>query len=92
MEVRVASPLDHPGQMPLGRVGFVVPKAGHGSVQRNLLKRWLKELCRRELLPRLTGHEIVIIARRESYAQRFTELRAIIAQLCSRLGLVADTQ
>ena len=38
---------------PHARVGFVVPKYGHSSVERNRLKRRLRELVRRRLLPSL---------------------------------------
>jgi RNase P protein component len=38
---------------PHARVGFVVPKYGHSSVDRNRLKRRLRELVRTQLLPSL---------------------------------------
>jgi ribonuclease P protein component len=39
--------------LPHARVGFVVPKYGHSSVDRNRLKRRLRELVRTRLLPSL---------------------------------------
>lgn len=39
--------------LPHARVGFVVPKYGHSSVDRNRLKRRLRELVRTQLLPLL---------------------------------------
>jgi RNase P protein component len=36
---------------PHARVGFVVPKYGHSSIDRNRLKRRLRELVRTQLLP-----------------------------------------
>jgi len=39
--------------LPHARVGFVVPKYGHSSVERNRLKRRLRELVRTRLLPAL---------------------------------------
>jgi RNase P protein component len=39
--------------LPHARVGFVVPKYGHSSVDRNRLKRRLRELVRTRLLPAL---------------------------------------
>jgi hypothetical protein len=42
-----------PSAMPHARVGFVVPKYGHSSVDRNRLKRRLRELVRTRLLPSL---------------------------------------
>ncbi len=48
LEVRIlASPLRH------SRVGLIVPKYRHGSVERNRVKRRLRELARLELLPAL---------------------------------------
>jgi RNase P protein component len=38
---------------PHARVGFVVPKYGHSSADRNRLKRRLRELVRTQLLPSL---------------------------------------
>lgn len=42
-----------PSALPHARVGFVVPKYGHTSVDRNRLKRRLRELVRTRLLPSL---------------------------------------
>jgi RNase P protein component len=42
-----------PSALPYARVGFVVPKYGHTSVDRNRLKRRLRELVRTRLLPSL---------------------------------------
>jgi RNase P protein component len=42
-----------PSALPHARVGFVVPKYGHSSVDRNRLKRRLRELVRTRLLPAL---------------------------------------
>jgi RNase P protein component len=39
--------------LPHARAGFVVPKYGHSSVERNRLKRRLRELVRTRLLPAL---------------------------------------
>jgi RNase P protein component len=43
--------------LPHARVGFVVPKYGHTSVDRNRLKRRLRELVRTRLLPSLRPPE-----------------------------------
>ncbi len=42
-----------PSALSHARVGFVVPKYGHTSVDRNRLKRRLRELVRTRLLPSL---------------------------------------
>jgi len=68
-----SSPLPHP------RAGIVVPKHKHNSVQRNRLKRQLREVVRLEVLPRLAragvDAEILVRARREAYEAAFAILR-----------------
>lgn len=52
LEVRIlASPLRH------ARVGLIVPKYRHGSVERNRVKRRLRELTRLQLLPALANEQ-----------------------------------
>jgi RNase P protein component len=58
-------------------------------VDRNRLKRRLRELVRIELLPVLTDRpstDIAIRARRESYAAEFAALRDDIVSVAARLG------
>jgi ribonuclease P protein component len=62
------SHLDHP------RVGFVVPKHGKSAVERNLLKRRLRELARTMILPGLPAVDMVIHARPSAYRLGFAEL------------------
>lgn len=68
-----ASPVD------FSRVGWVVPLHGHGTVERNRLKRRLRELARLELLPRLDGADervdVLVRARREAYGAGYDQLR-----------------
>jgi len=76
-----ASPLSHP------RVGLIVPRYGHSAVARNLLKRRLREVIRREILPRVErpplGMDIIIRAKRAAYEAGY-------AELCSGLSELAD--
>ncbi|MBA4071866.1 MAG: ribonuclease P protein component [Gemmatimonas sp.] len=52
VEVRyLASPLRRP------RVGVIVPRFSHSAVERNLVKRRLRELIRMELLPALAARD-----------------------------------
>jgi ribonuclease P protein component len=87
LDVRVlASPLAH------SRVGVVVPRHRHSAVDRNRLKRRLRELVRVELLPALSEHasrDISIQARREAYTAEFSALRDDIQSVAARL---ADAQ
>jgi ribonuclease P protein component len=65
-----ASPLRHV------RVGFVVPKYGHSSVERNRLKRQLREIVRTQLLGTLPGINVVIKALPASYNVEYATLSA----------------
>src|SRR5215203_6160928 len=69
LEVRaVASLLRH------ARVGVIVPKYKHSAVDRNRLKRRLKELARTRLLPLVPPLDVVIRPRPEAYAASFAAL------------------
>jgi ribonuclease P protein component len=80
------SPAAHP------RLGVVVPKHKRHIVERNLVKRRLREIGRTELLPALRGAEVpldlLVRARPEAYGASFAELRdelrALAEELCSR--------
>ena len=67
-----ASPFAHP------RVGVVVPKHRRNSVERNQLKRRLRELLRLQVLPRLSDRssnvDVLVRARREAYDASFEQL------------------
>lgn len=67
------SPLSH------SRFGVVVPKHRHQIVDRNRLKRRLREIARRDLLPSLRERgvtvDLLVRARREAYDADFDELR-----------------
>lgn len=79
-------------RLPYGRVGLVVPKHGQSAVQRNTLKRRLRELSRTMLLPDGAAVDIVIHARPSAYALTFAELSALIAQLRLQIDRVAASR
>lgn len=80
LELRaIASPLPHP------RVGFIVPKHGYGSVERNRLKRRLREAARLELLPAIPAADVVIRARREAYGASYADLRLEVGSAGGRI-------
>ena len=66
------SPVAHP------RVGLVVPKHRRNSVERNKLKRRLREVLRLQVLPRLTDSgaliDLLVRARKEAYDASFEQL------------------
>jgi ribonuclease P protein component len=69
----------------------IVPKHGRRIVERNLLKRRIREIGRRQLLPGLDRSgkpvDVLVRARREAYAADFETLAGEVAQavevLCS---------
>jgi ribonuclease P protein component len=81
-----ASPVSH------SRLGLVVPKHGKNIVMRNRLKRRLREIGRRVLLPSLDeagAHvDVLLRARRSAYHADYEVLLAEVAgtveELCSR--------
>jgi ribonuclease P protein component len=76
------------------RVGLVVPRHKRTAVERNLLKRRLREVLRQDVLPRLElaglAVDVLIRARREAYNATFASLRGQLTewteQRCSRVS------
>lgn len=70
---------DSPSPLPYPRVGLVVPKHRHTVVERNLVKRRLREVLRLDVLPRLeaagVNADILVRARREAYGIPYRTLR-----------------
>jgi ribonuclease P protein component len=77
-----ASPVAHP------RVGVVVPKHRRNSVDRNKLKRRLREVLRLEVLPRLTQTEshvdLLVRARKEAYGASYEQLHDELTEFVER--------
>ncbi len=73
------------------RVGVVVPKYGHKNVQRNLVKRRLKEIARTSLLPSLKKTnrrlDVLIRAKKKAYRSDFSwlerEANVALKTICS---------
>jgi ribonuclease P protein component len=71
----VASLLHHP------RVGFIVPKHGRSIVERNQLKRRLREIVRQNILQRIPSVDMIVRARPEAYSATFASLeRELISE------------
>ena len=74
LDIRItASPLHHV------RVGIIVPKYGHSAVERNRLKRQLRELVRTQLLETLPAVNVVVRALPASYD---VEYATLLDELC----------
>lgn len=86
MEVFVA---EAPGLR--SRLGLIIPKHGRRIVDRNLLKRRLREIGRREILPELDGAgvtaDVLIRARGRAYGVDYEslarEVKEAVEGLCS---------
>jgi len=71
--------------LPYGRVSVVVGKHGHTIVERNRLRRRLRELVRVNLLPACTGTDIVLHALPEAYDLDFGTLDREVHALAGKL-------
>lgn len=75
LEVRVLASLRaFPDPGPDGRVGLIVPRHRHSAVDRNRLKRRLRELIRLRLLPDLPPVALVVRASPAAYGATFEQL------------------
>jgi len=67
----------------------VVPKHRHSVVERNKVKRRLREIGRRDVLPRLRDEgvtaDLLIRARREAYGVGYQELRRELTEMIEGL-------
>ena len=79
------------------RIGIIVPRHQHSAVDRNRLKRRLRELARTVLLPVLRDRpattmamDVAIRARREAYAAEFADLRGDMMGVAAALGADAS--
>ncbi len=68
------------------RVGFIVPRYKHSAVDRNRLKRRLRELVRLELLPSLPPIDVVLRTMPHAYNRDFDSLREEVRRLQSQLS------
>ena len=80
----LASPVVHP------RVGFVVPLYGHSAVDRNRLKRRLREIIRVEILGTLSPIDVVVKAQRSAYNASFEILASELRQGMATEGQVSE--
>ena len=68
------------------RFGFTVSKKVGNAVERNRVRRRLREIVRRRAaLPSETGHDYVLIGRRAALAMPFDEISAEFARAMSRV-------
>jgi ribonuclease P protein component len=70
------------------RAGVIVPKYSHNSVERNLVKRRLREIVRQDMLPLLSPVDVVVRALPSAYRASFADLRVQCRRAFERAGLV----
>ena len=79
-----ASPVPYP------RAGVIVPRYKHDVVARNRVKRRLREILRRVVLPALRTRgmalDLLVRARREAYAASYRELERELEGWLERVG------
>lgn len=81
LEVRtVDSLLSH------ARVAVVVAKHGHSIVERNRLRRRLRELVRTTLIPVAAGNDVIVRSMPAAYETSFDQLRLEVEEVSDRLA------
>jgi ribonuclease P protein component len=63
-----------------------VPKYSHNSVDRNRVKRRLREIVRLDVLPALPNVDVVVRALPSAYGADVAALREQCVRACSRIG------
>ena len=75
---------------------MIVPKYGHNSVERNLVKRRLRTLVRCELLPKVDASgavlDVVVRALPAAYGASFATLQREIATMTAKLTTTSPTK
>ncbi len=79
-----------PAARPAPRGTCITPKFGHSSVERNRLRRRLKELIRHTLLTRPEALDYLIRARPSAYERSFAELKSALDELVARIDAEPD--
>ena len=83
MSARVASSL-----LPYSRVAVVVGKHGHSVVERNKLKRRLRELVRLHVIPNFAGIDLVLYAGSSAFGLEFEKLARETIRIKAQLSSV----
>jgi ribonuclease P protein component len=65
------------------RLGLIVPRFRHTVVERNRLKRRLREIARRRILPDLPPIDLVVRSKPDAYGASRVELEALLER-CAR--------
>jgi ribonuclease P protein component len=72
---------------PETRIGLSTPRSLGGAVQRNRVRRRLRELIRERIEDVGAGWDLLLIARPEAGAASYAELREAVRSLLERSGM-----
>jgi len=72
---------------PETRIGLSTPRSLGGAVQRNRVRRRLRELIRERIEAVGAGWDLLLIARPEAGAASYAELREAVGSLLERSGM-----
>jgi len=75
-----------PNQSGHPRTGIIVPLHQSTAVARNRLRRRLREILRRDVLPHMPSVDLVVRAKRAAYAAPFAALRAELTDATARIA------
>jgi ribonuclease P protein component len=75
----------------VARAAVVVALYGNSAVDRNKLKRRLRELVRVRMLPRIGPKDVLVRARRETYGATFEQLAAAVESATDRIAGAEST-
>jgi ribonuclease P protein component len=70
-----------PGQQQNNRVGIVIKKEVGNAVQRNKIKRIIREIWRTRCNKLISGYDVVILVREKIIYARFSEIESEMAKL-----------
>lgn len=74
-------------ERPGTRVGLSTPRTLGGAVQRNRVRRRLRDLVREQLDATESGWDLLLIARPEAGTASYSELREALRSLLERSGI-----
>jgi ribonuclease P protein component, eubacterial len=72
---------------PVTRIGLSTPRRLGGAVERNRVRRRLRELIRRRYAEMGAGWDLLVIARPEAATASYADLREAFASLLERSGI-----
>ncbi|PJF40640.1 MAG: ribonuclease P protein component [Chloroflexi bacterium] len=79
-----------PNRLPFNRFGIITSRRVGKAVQRNRVRRLLREALRRLMIDMPSGYDIVVVAKSALVGQEFNTIVEVLRLLFRRAGLVED--